>query len=170
MAAQGSCTCISFACSSPQRADQQAFISVDSCLAKLRLFCGFEKFYARRLLCGLCIQWELHTKELQVKIMPIVWCHRRIQGFVSVSLRSFVIKAIFDFWLKPNKAPCKGKSIDNRRFCPYRALCFGCITPRTLPWARSFCPFGAYHLSVFDTPTTFTSPLWYYRQQPFRRP
>ena len=47
---------------------------------------------------------------------------------------------------------------------------FGCITPRTLPWARSFCPFGAYHLSVFDTPTTFTSPLWYYRQQPFRRP
>ena len=60
------------ACSSPQRADQQAIISVDSCIAKRRLFCGFEKFYARRLLCSLCILWELHTKELQVKIMPIV--------------------------------------------------------------------------------------------------
>ena len=53
-------------------ADQQAIISVDSCIAKRRPFCGFEKFYARRLLCSLCILWELHTKELQVKIMPIV--------------------------------------------------------------------------------------------------
>ncbi len=48
------------------------FSSVNSRLAKRRLFCGFEKFYARRLLCSLCILWKLHTKELQVKIMPIV--------------------------------------------------------------------------------------------------
>ena len=45
----------------------QAIISVDSCLAKLRLFCGFEKFYARRLLCSLCILWELQAKEIQVQ-------------------------------------------------------------------------------------------------------
>ena len=46
----------------------QAIISVDSCLAKRRPFCGFEKLKARRLLCGLCVLWELHTKELQVKL------------------------------------------------------------------------------------------------------
>ena len=47
--------------------DQQAFISVDSCLAKRRLFCGFEKLKPVGF-CGLCILWELHTKELQVKL------------------------------------------------------------------------------------------------------
>ena len=46
--------------------DQQAFISVDSCLAKRRPFCGFEKLKPVGF-CGLCILWELHTKELQVK-------------------------------------------------------------------------------------------------------
>ena len=46
----------------------QAIISVDSCIAKRRPFCGFEKLKARRLLCGLCVLWELHTKELQVKL------------------------------------------------------------------------------------------------------
>ena len=53
-------------------ADQQAIISVDSCIAKRRPFCGFEKLNPVGLECGLCILWELHTKELQVKIMPIV--------------------------------------------------------------------------------------------------
>ena len=46
----------------------QAIISVDSCIAKRRPFCGFEKLKARRLLCGLCVLWKLHTKELQVKL------------------------------------------------------------------------------------------------------
>ena len=45
----------------------QAIISVDSCLAKRRPFCGFEKLKARRLLCGLCILWELQAKEIQVQ-------------------------------------------------------------------------------------------------------
>ena len=25
--------------------------------------------------------------------------------------------------IENNRTPCKGKSIDNERFCPYRALC-----------------------------------------------
>ena len=45
----------------------QAIISVDSCLAKRRPFCGFEKLKPVGF-CGLCILWELHTKELQVKL------------------------------------------------------------------------------------------------------
>ena len=48
--------------------EAQAIISVDSCIAKRRPFCGFEKLKARRLLWGLCVLWELHTKELQVKL------------------------------------------------------------------------------------------------------
>ena len=54
-----------------------------------------------------------------------------------------------------NNTPCKGKSIHYQRFCPYRALCFGCITPRALPWARSFCPFGAYHLRLLTHPQRY---------------
>ena len=46
--------------------DQQAFISVDSCLAKRRPFCGFEKFYARRLLLSMlkskCFDHYFHFK------------------------------------------------------------------------------------------------------------
>ena len=41
-------------------------------------------------------------------------------------------------------------------------LAFGCITPRALPWARSFCPFGAYHLRLLTHP-----PL--NRQDPYGR-
>ncbi len=39
-----------------------------------------------------------------------------------------------------NNAPCKGKSIHYQHFCPYRVLCFGCITPRALPGLGASAP------------------------------
>ena len=75
LSGRGSCTCISFACSShrmhrPHRIDclcsvaevkhgslpmvAQAIISVDSCIAKRRPFCGFEKLRPVGF-CFLCL-------------------------------------------------------------------------------------------------------------------
>ncbi len=41
-----------------------------------------------------------------------------------------------------NNTPCKGKSIHYQRFCPYRALCFGCITPRAFLLRQAAEPSG----------------------------
>ena len=46
------------------------------------------------------------------------------------------------------KTPCKGKSfvywLVLQSFCPYRATGLRLLSPRAMPWARSFCPFRAY--------------------------
>ena len=46
------------------------------------------------------------------------------------------------------KRPVRAKALIMNAFALTGRFAFGCITPRALPWARSFCPFGACHLRL----------------------